>query len=287
MTANQRRARLRAVLAGDACLYPASLHDPLSARIASDLGFELGMFAGSVASMAVLGAPDLIVLTLTEFADLARRIVRAGAPPLLCDADHGYGNALNVMRTVEELENAGVAGLSLEDTALPRPYGEAETRLIPLAEGIGKIHAALAARQDPLTVILARTGAASVTGMADAIERARAYDASGADALFFTGVTEAAQLDALVAATSLPIMLGGLPAAMQDRDYLAARRVRIALQGHQPFAAAAAAVHATLKQLRDGVAPDELTGLPPASFLKTLTREANYAASTRQFLGEG
>jgi carboxyvinyl-carboxyphosphonate phosphorylmutase len=286
MTASERRARLRAVLAGDACLHPASLHDPVSARIASDLGFELGMFAGSVASMAVLGAPDLIVLTLTEFADQARRIVRAGAPPLLCDADHGYGNALNVMRTVEELEHAGVAGLSLEDTELPRPYGKEATRLISLAEGLGKIRAALAARQDPGTVILARTGAPSVTGLQDAIERARAYDASGADALFFTGVSEPAQLDALAAATTLPIMLGGLPEAMQDRDYLAARRVRIALQGHQPFAAAAAAVHAVLKQLRDGVAPSALTGVPPAGFMKTVTREADYATHTRSFLGE-
>jgi carboxyvinyl-carboxyphosphonate phosphorylmutase len=286
MTASERRARLRAVLAGDACLHPASLHDPVSARIASDLGFELGMFAGSVASMAVLGAPDLIVLTLTEFADQARRIVRAGAPPLLCDADHGYGNALNVMRTVEELEHAGIAGLSLEDTELPRPFGEEATRLISLAEGLGKIRAALAARQDPGTVILARTGAPSVTGLQDAIERARAYDASGADALFFTGVSEPAQLDALAAATTLPIMLGGLPETMQDRDYLAARRVRIALQGHQPFAAAAAAVHAVLKQLRDGVAPSALTGVPPAGFMKTVTREADYAAHTRSFLGE-
>lgn len=284
MTASERRAQLRAILAGDSCYHPASLHDPVSARIASDLGFELGMFAGSVASLAVLGAPDLIVLTLTEFADQARRIVRAGAPPLLCDADHGYGNALNVMRTVEELENAGVAGFSLEDTELPRPFGDGKTRLISLAEGLGKIRAGLAARQDPGLVIMARTGAPSVTGMADALERARAYDACGADALFFTGITERAQLEALSAATTLPIMLGGLPEAMQDKTWLASQRVKIALQGHQPFAAASAAVHATLKQLRDGVAPAKLTGVPPAAFMKDAAREADYARWTREFL---
>lgn len=284
MTASERRAQLRAILAGDACYHPASLHDPVSARIASDLGFELGMFAGSVASLAVLGAPDLIVLTLTEFAGLARRIVRAGAPPLLCDADHGYGNALNVMRTVEELEAAGVAGFSLEDTELPRPFGDGKTRLVSLAEGLGKIRAGLAARQDPGLVIMARTGAPSVTGMADAIERARAYDACGADALFFTGITERGQLEALSAATRLPIMLGGLPEAMQDKAWLASQRVKIALQGHQPFAAASAAVHATLKQLRDGVAPGRLTGVPPAAFMKDATREADYARWTRDFL---
>jgi len=126
-----RRTRFRAVLSGPQCVFPASVFDPISARIAEDLGFEVGMLAGSVASLAVLGAPDLIVLTLTEFADQAGRICRAGNLPLLCDADHGYGNALNVMRTVEELETAGVAGLSIEDTDLPVPFGtEGKPRLV-------------------------------------------------------------------------------------------------------------------------------------------------------------
>jgi len=120
---SERRSRLRAVLSGKKCVHPGSVFDPISARIAEDLGFEVGMFAGSIASFTVLGAPDIIVLTLSEFADQAQRICRAGSLPLLCDADHGYGNALNVMRTVEELETAGVAALSIEDTALPQPFG--------------------------------------------------------------------------------------------------------------------------------------------------------------------
>src|SRR3954469_2588311 len=139
-----RREQFRAVLAGSRCVYPGSVHDPISARIAEDLGFEIGMFAGSVASLAVLGAPDLIVLTLSEFAGQAYRINRAGNLPLLVDADHGYGNALNVKRTVEELETAGVAALSIEDTALPRPFGSDAAQLIPIAEGVGKMRAALA-----------------------------------------------------------------------------------------------------------------------------------------------
>src|SRR5260221_10698997 len=111
----ERRERFRSVLSGEKCIHPGSVFDPISARIAEDLGFEVGMFAGSVASLTVLGAPDLIVLTLSEFADQAHRICHTGNLPLLCDADHGYGNALNVMRTVEELETAGVAALSIED----------------------------------------------------------------------------------------------------------------------------------------------------------------------------
>src|ERR1700750_1219675 len=114
---SERRSRLRAVLTGQHCVHPGSVFDPISARIAEELGFEVGMFAGSIASFTVLGAPDLIVLTLTEFAAQAYRINRAGKLPLMVDADHGYGNALNVMRTVQELETAGVAGLMIEDTS--------------------------------------------------------------------------------------------------------------------------------------------------------------------------
>ena len=104
-----RREAFRKQIASDMCVYPGSVYDPISARIAEDVGFEVGMFAGSIASMTVLGAPDLIVLNQQEFADQAYRINRAGKLPLIVDADHGYGNALNVMRTVEELETAGVA----------------------------------------------------------------------------------------------------------------------------------------------------------------------------------
>src|SRR5271170_1051990 len=144
-----RRRRFRAHLAGTRCVHPGSVFDPISARIAEDLGFEVGMFAGSVASLAVLGAPDLIVLTLSEFAAQAYRICRAGNLALLVDADHGYGNALNAKRTVEELETAGVAALTIEDTVLPRPFGDGGVSLIPIAEGVGKMKAALAGRQDP------------------------------------------------------------------------------------------------------------------------------------------
>src|SRR5579871_2387860 len=162
-----RRERLRAIVAGGRCIHPGSVHDPISARIAEDLGFEAMMFAGSVASLAVLGAPDIVVLTLTEFADQAYRINRAGKLPLLVDADHGYGNALNVKRTIEELETAGCAGITIEDTLLPTPFGDGKTTFISVEEGVGKMKAALAGRQDPGLVIAGRTGAVPVLGVAD------------------------------------------------------------------------------------------------------------------------
>lgn len=285
MSPTEKRQRFRAILAGESCVHPASVHDPVSARIAEDLGFELGMFAGSVASLAVLGAPDIIVLTLTEFAEQARRIGRASGLPLLVDADHGYGNALNAMRTVQELENAGVAALTIEDTQLPRPHGDGAVRLVPLEEGEGKISAALAARTDPALAIVARTSALAVTGLDDALARARAYAALGADALFLTGVRELAQLDAMASAVPLPLILGGVPDGLGGRDALAARRVRVSLQGHQPFAAAVQAVHATLKALREGTAPADLRGIASPGLMRQVTRGADYDEWTRTFLG--
>jgi len=284
-----RRRRFRAILAGDACVHPGSVFDPMSARIAEDLGFECGMFAGSTASLTVLGAPDLIVLTLTEFAEQARRICRASkALPLLVDADHGYGNALNAMRTVQELEAAGVSAMTIEDTVLPRPYGDGKTTLLPLEEGLGKVRAGLAARDDPGLCVAARTGAVSANGLDDAVERTRAYTASGTDALFYTGVRTRAELDALSAVATVPIILGGVEGTeVNDRAYLAARGVRVALQGHQPIMAAARAVHDTLKALREGAKPSDLPGLPAPGLVASATRDSDYKRWTREFLGSG
>jgi carboxyvinyl-carboxyphosphonate phosphorylmutase len=227
----------------------------MSARMAESLGFEIGMFAGSIASGTVLGAPDLIVLTLTEFADQIRRITRGSDLPLMVDADHGYGNALNVMRTVEELETAGVAALMVEDTVLPSPFGSQSESLVSVDEMLGKLRAAVAARQDPSLVVIGRTGALRGASTAEAEKRVRAYQETGIDAIFLAGATKREEVEAMRRATRLPLMLGGSPPALADRAFLASQGVRIALQGHHPFYAAAKAVYDTLKYLREGGAP--------------------------------
>ena len=287
MNLSQRRERFRVILAGGRCVHPASVYDPLSTRIAEDLGFELGMLAGSIASLTVLGAPDLIVLTLTEFAQQILRISRAGNLPLLVDADHGYGNALNVKRTVEELETAGVSALTIEDTALPPSYGEAgQTRLISVDEGVGKMRAALAGRQDPALVVAARTSAMSIVGLDETILRARAYAATGVDALFLVGVRTREQLDAVASAVNLPLMLGNAPSAIADMDYLSARNVRVALQGHTPFMAAIRAVYEALKSLREGRPPSEIQVASP-DLVKRASRDDDYQRWLQEFLGAG
>jgi carboxyvinyl-carboxyphosphonate phosphorylmutase len=285
MTVSDRRRRLRAVLDGTACVHPASVFDPISARIAEDLGFEIGMFAGSTASLTVLGAPDIVILTLSEFAEQIRRITRAGDLPLLVDADHGYGNALSVVRTVQELEVAGVAAMTIEDTALPRGFGDTGPKLLSREEGLGKMRAALAARTDPSLVIVGRTSAMTISDTDDAVARAALYAAAGVDALFFTGVSSADQLAAVRAKTTLPIILGGTDGDLGGREAMTAMGVRVALQGHQPIMAAIRAVHETLSALRAGVAPKALGNQPSAELLRRVTRAADYEAATKAFLG--
>jgi len=280
----ERRARLRALLQGEGCVFPASVHDPISARLAQGIGFEAGMFAGSVASLAVLGAPDIILLTLTEFADQALRINRACDLPVIADADHGYGNALNVMRTVQELEAAGLSALTIEDTLLPRPFGETKVRPVSIAEGVGKMKAAVAARSDPALVILARTGAIGMTGLDDTLERIRAYQDTGVDGIFLAGVRTKAEVAAIHGTTRLPLVFGTLTPEIADQAFLAAHGVRVALQGHAPFMAAIEALRATLQALRDGVKPGDLKGLPSDALVKEVSRDADWRAATDAFL---
>ena len=197
----------------------------------------------------------------------------------MVDADHGYGNALNVMRTVEELETAGVAGLSIEDTLLPRAFGPSDkAQLLSVEEGAGKMKAALAGRRDPDLVIAGRTSAIGISGLADTIARAKAYEAAGVDAIFLVGVKTREELEAVAAEIKIADhsrRRAGGPAWIAT--YLASQGVRICLQGHQPFQAAVQAIHDTLKALRDGTAPKDLTGLASAEMMERVTRGEDYA----------
>ena len=285
MENRQRRENFRAILASGKCVFPASVFDPISARIAEDLGYEVGMIGGSIVSMAVLGAPDLFVLTLTEFVEQVRRTCRAGSLPVAVDADHGYGNALSVMRTVEELETTGVAALTIEDTDLPPRFGQARKEtLISVEEGVGKMRAALAARKDRALVIVGRTSAPGISGPEDAIVRCKAYEQAGVDALFIKGVKSREDLEKICSAVRLPVLLDSPSKELRDLDYLGKVGVRIALQGHTPFLAAIEAIYQTAKTLRAGTAPEELPNLAPAARVKELTRGADYDQAISSFL---
>ena len=285
MDLTRRRERYREILAGDECVHPASVFDPMSARIAEDLGFDVGMFAGSIGAATVIGAPDLITLTLTEFAQQAYRICRAGSISLMVDADHGYGNALNVKRTVEELESAGVAALTIEDTLLPLPFG-GEGGLISLEEGVGKMRAALSGRQDANLVVAGRTSALRLAGVDETVRRVSAYEQAGVDAIFLAGAQTLDELRAVREATDLPLLLGGTTPELSNRAVLAENGVRVALQGHLPFQAAVKAVYDTLRALREGADPGALAASATSpELMARATRQADHDGWIAEFLG--
>jgi oxaloacetate decarboxylase len=285
MNHTERRNKLRKILSGSQCLSPASVFDALSARIAENVGYEIGMLAGSTASSTTLGAPDLIVLTMTEFADQIRRISRASDLSLLVDADHGYGNALNVMRTVEECEHSGVSAMSIEDTVLPTRFGNtAGEELTSVEEGAGKMKAAVAARRDPSLIIAGRTSALRVEGVDGAVKRAKAYAAAGVDAIFLVGVEKVDEVKTVHDAVKLPIIVGSAPASIKREDFAAAG-ARVLLQGHQPVAAAAKALREVYEHLFKGGAPADLKSKVASNDeMNALTRNDQYKAWQKEFL---
>ncbi|MBL0950665.1 isocitrate lyase/PEP mutase family protein [Ectopseudomonas mendocina] len=254
---HELRSAFRALLASDRCYHTASVFDPMSARIAADLDFEVGILGGSVASLQVLGAPDFALITLSEFVEQAARIGRVARLPVIADADHGYGNALNVMRTVVELERAGVAALTIEDTLLPAQFGRKSTDLISIEEGVGKILAALEARVDPELSIIARTHA-GVLEVDEVIRRTRAYEAAGADGICLVGVRDFAHLEQITAGLKVPLMLVtyGNP-ELRDNQRLARLGVRIVVNGHAAYFAAIKATYDCLREQR-GAQPCDL-----------------------------
>lgn len=287
MLTSHRRKRFREYLARNQCIQPATVFDAVSARIADILGFEVGMLPGSVASAATLAAPDLTMITLTELAERARQITRASSLSLLVDADHGYGNALNVTRTVEEMEAAGVSALTIEDTLLPIPYGQPKSgRIIPVQEMEGKLRAALKARHDPSLVIIGRTGSLQSESLESAVARVRAYTSAGVDAIFLTGVKSLQQLEAVHAATPLPLILGSTPSSLDDQHVLASLGVRIALKGHLVFQMAVQAIYDALKHQKDGKPRDALRNKAASQQLMELVlNHDKYSRWQRDFLG--
>ncbi len=281
------RKGLRAALAAGKCLHPASVFDAPTAILAERIGYEVGILGGSVAALTVLGAPDLILLTLSEFVEQARRICRASALPLMCDADHGYGNALNVMRAVQELEAAGVAGMTIEDTLLPRPFGPAVPggQVISRDEAVGKMRAALAARRDPDLLIVGRSSALEAAGLEEAIGRARAFEEAGVDAVMLTGIKRREELEAVAAATRGMLMLGQVGPALADDALLAANRVCFQIRGHQTYMAALEAAHRTLLAMRQGTPPGDLAGLAARPLVMQAERREEFDRSIAAFLG--
>ncbi len=182
--------RLRALLAGEGPVLLPGCYDALGARLIEQAGFDAVYMTGFGTAAGLLGRPDVGLLGLGEMVDNVRRIVAATDRPVVADADTGYGNPINVIRTVQDYERAGVAGLHIEDQVAPKRCGHMEGKqVIPTAEMVAKIEAAAAARRNPDLVLIARTDARAPHGLDDAIDRAHRFAAAGADVLFVEALT--------------------------------------------------------------------------------------------------
>lgn len=190
------RRTLRQLLAGDQPVLAPGAYDALSARLVAEAGFPAVYLSGFGAAASLLGRPDVGLLTMTEMADQARRMVDAVGVPVIADADTGYGNPLNVIRTVRVYEQAGVAALHLEDQVAPKRCGHLEGKqVVPADDMVAKVRAATAARTDPDLVLVARTDARAVEGIDAAIDRALRYHDAGADVLFVEAPQTEAEIE--------------------------------------------------------------------------------------------
>ena len=195
-TGGTPRARLRELLSAARPLVAPGAYDALSARLIEQAGFDAVYMTGFGTTASLIGRPDVGLLTGAEMVDNARRIVAAVDLPVIADADTGYGNAINVVRTVQLYEQAGVAGIQLEDQVTPKKCGHMSGKqLIGADEMVGKLRAAVEARRDPDLLVIARTDAVAVTGTDDAIARARAFADAGADVLFVEAPTSEADIE--------------------------------------------------------------------------------------------
>ncbi|SIO62253.1 methylisocitrate lyase [Singulisphaera sp. GP187] len=247
-------ARLRAAWVEQPISIPGAFN-ALTAKLAERLGFSAVYLSGGALSAGWAGLPDIGLLSLTEFVEQAAVIARATSLPLLCDADTGFGEAINVVRSIQLFEQAGVAGVHLEDQVLPKRCGHLTGKsLIETSAMTAKLRAAVEARRDPDFVIIARTDARSVEGFDAAVERARAYRAAGADMIFPEALESAEEFERFAANVEGPKIanmteFGRSP--LLTLDELARLGYQAALFPLTAFRAAMRAVELTLVELRN------------------------------------
>jgi len=261
----------------------------LAAKLAERVGFRAVYLSGGALSAAA-GLPDVGLLTLTEFADEARRLAAATSLPLLCDADTGFGEALNVERTVQVLENAGAAGIHLEDQQMPKRCGHLSGKSLVEAEAMAaKIRAAVAAKRDPDFVVIARTDARGVIGFDDAVRRAHLYLKAGADAIFPEALETADEFARFAREVPAPLLanmteFGRSP--LLSVAELGAMGFKMVLNPLTAFRAAMKAAEETLTRLRvDGHQRDSLGRMLTRAELYDLLGYKDYEARDRKYFG--
>jgi 2-methylisocitrate lyase-like PEP mutase family enzyme len=243
--------QIRDLVAEDTILMPG-VYDAITARIAARLDFDIVFISGYSVSAARLGEPDFGFLTESEMADAARSVSRVSSAPVIVDADTGYGNAVNTMRTVRDFQDAGAAGVFLEDQVWPKKCGHFEGKqVIPTAEHAAKIRAAADARGERDLFIVARTDARQPLGLDEAIQRCLSYKEAGADALFVEAPRSMEELETIAKELPPPLVANMIERGVTPH----LSRSELKDLGFQlivcPLAALYASAHATLKVLTE------------------------------------
>jgi 2-methylisocitrate lyase-like PEP mutase family enzyme len=265
---------LRSLLLRERPLLAPGCYDALSARLVEDAGFSAAYMTGFGSTAGLLARPDVGLLTMTEMVDNARRIVEAIDIPLIADADTGYGNPVNVVRTVSEYERAGVAAIHLEDQVMPKKCGHMDGKqVIPAREMVEKVRAAVDARRSRDFLIIARTDAAAVEGLEAAIERGHLYEEAGADLLFIEAPRSEEDIAAVAEAfRGVPLLFNyaeGGKTPLLDLERLAELGFAVVIFPLSTLLAATGAMRAVLERIRlDGTPRAALHELPSfAGFL--------------------
>jgi methylisocitrate lyase len=255
--------KLRELLARSGIIRSLAPHDAFTARIMEQAGIELLFLGGFGASASGFGLPDLSLLGLAEMADAARRMTTAVSVPVIVDGDTGHGGIPNVIRTVQEFERAGAAGMLLEDQVFPKRCGHfAGKQVVPVEDMLSKLKAARDARKNPDFVIIARTDARAIEGLDAAIERANRYAEQGADVCFVEAPQSRAELETIARSISRPQlanMLVGGATPICSADELAAMGFKICVSPVESLAITGYAVRELARAMLEHGRVDGLT----------------------------
>lgn len=257
-----KKAQLQELLRADKLIVAPGAYDAFSARLVEQAGFPAVYISGAWAASSRLGVPDIGLATMSEVLDTAKNVVSATNIPVICDVDTGYGNALNLMRTVNEFERVGVAAIQIEDQIMSKKAGHIEgQKLITKEEMVKKIEAANYTRQSDDFVLIARTDAIGVNGFEDAIDRAKAYFKAGADVLFVEAPRSREEMKQITALLSdIPIMIniveGGRTPVLNVKE-LESLGFRIAIFPCSACSAAVKAIQGVLKELKEKGSTDD------------------------------
>lgn len=246
------RQIFRSLMSGPGTSILPVVHDAISALVTRHVGFEIALVSGNVSAAATFGYPDIGLVSMSEMAQLVRQINRAAPLGYLVDAENGFGNALNVQRTVSEFEAAGASALMIEDTEMPQRFGAAGKTFVSCEEACAKLRAALEARHDPDLVIVGRCDTLHSLGMQETIRRVQAFSECGVDAIFVPAARSRAEFQALRQATKLPLIAVGLPAddSASGLAFLAECGVSLTVTSTIPFQVAVQASFEALTHLR-------------------------------------